>query len=106
MLPRRLLTFHERIQEISDALAGQMSNQDEDEVEDELERMENEANANAVSLPEIPSQYLKGELTDATKNDVTDRLMPDVPSSVALEGSERLQKQKERAKARKVALHA
>lgn len=81
-----------------------MSNQDEDEVEDELERMEKEANA--VSLPEVPSRHLKGELEDAANDEVEERIMPDVPPSIALDGSERLQKQKERAKARRVALHA
>ncbi len=81
-----------------------MSNQDEDEVEDELERMENEART--IALPEAPSQHLRDELTNATKHDVMDRVMPDAPTSNAAEGAERLQKQKERAKARRVALHA
>jgi hypothetical protein len=81
-----------------------MSNQDEDEVEDELERMEKDANA--IALPEVPSQLLNNEAADAAKDDVANRTMPDVPTSIASHESERLQKQKERAKARRVALHA
>jgi hypothetical protein len=88
---------HNRKQEISEALAGQMSNEDEDEVEDELERMEKEANA--AKLPEVPSQPLGRE-------EVQNETLPDVPASITSEDSERLQKQKERAKARRVALHA
>jgi charged multivesicular body protein 6 len=39
-------------------LGGQISNQDEDEVEDELEALEAEMNGTPVSLPSVP----KGEL--------------------------------------------
>ena len=91
-------------QEISDALAGQMSNQDEDEVEDELESMENKANA--VSMPEVPSQYPIHEFADGLKDGITDQMMPDVPTSIASKESERLRKQKEKAKARRIALNA
>lgn len=74
-------------QEISEALAGRMSNQEEDEVEDELEALEREV----VGLPEAPKNTIVGEGT-----------LPDVP--VTEEGI--TQKQKERAKARRVALEA
>ncbi len=45
-------------QEISEMLAGRMSNQDEDEVEDELEALE--AEISGVKLPDVPSQELEG----------------------------------------------
>lgn len=93
-----------REQEISDALAGQMSNQDEDEVEDELERMENEANA--ISMPEVPYQLPAHAFADGVKDGTTGRMMPDVPTSALPKESERLQTQKQRAKARRVALNA
>jgi charged multivesicular body protein 6 len=89
-LARGSLTSHELEQEISDALSGQMSNEDEDEVEDELERMEKEA----LALPEVPSQPLANK---APQN---------VPTPIFSDDTERLQRQKERARARKVALHA
>lgn len=47
-------------QEISDALAGQMSNEDEDEVEDELEAMEREMNG-IEALPDVPTTELEKE---------------------------------------------
>ena len=84
------LTSHELEQEISDALAGQMSNEDEDEVEDELERLEKEA----LALPEVPSQPLANEI------------LQNGPTPIFSDDTERRQRQKERAKARKVALHA
>jgi charged multivesicular body protein 6 len=82
--------YHE--QEISEALAGQMSNEDEDEVEDELEAMEREIEG--VKMPDAPKNTIVGE--DA---------LPDVPSSLTEEEA-RQQRQKERAKARRVALEA
>ena len=47
-------------------LGGKMSNQDEDEVEDELEAMEREVEAtNTIpSLPNAPSGVMEGELPD------------------------------------------
>lgn len=47
-------------------LGGKMSNQDEDEVEDELEAMEREVGVvSAVpSLPDAPSGVMEGELPD------------------------------------------
>jgi len=47
------------LQEISELLGGAMSNQDEDEVEDELEALEKEVNGLAqVQLPDAPTQKL------------------------------------------------
>jgi len=47
-------------------LGGKMSNQDEDEVEDELEAMEREVGGAAAvpSLPNAPSGVMQGELPD------------------------------------------
>jgi charged multivesicular body protein 6 len=103
-LTGRILIFYALQQEISEALAGQMSNQDEDEVEEELERMEKEANA--VDLPKAPWQPLTGEVANGVQDTASNQTMPDVPTTIASEALERLQKQKERAKARRVALHA
>lgn len=47
--------------EISEMLAGKMSNQDEDEVEDELEALE--AEISGVKLPDAPSQELEVQQT-------------------------------------------
>jgi charged multivesicular body protein 6 len=41
-------------QEISELLANKMSNQDEDEVEDELEALEAEVNGTVPALPDAP----------------------------------------------------
>lgn len=68
-----------------------MSNEDEDEVEDELEAMEREVEG--VKMPEAPKKTIVGE-----------GVLPDVPSSIDEEA--RQQRQKERAKARRVALEA
>lgn len=80
-------------QEISDALAGQMSNAEEDEVEDELEALEREVEG--VRLPDAPQKTVVGEDT-----------LPGVPQTEVEQEQERLQKQKERAKQRRVALEA
>lgn len=48
-------------------LAGQMSNQDEDEVEDELEALQREV-AGVVEMPNVPSAALP-ELTAQEKED-------------------------------------
>jgi charged multivesicular body protein 6 len=82
--------YHE--QEISEALAGQMSNQDEDEVEDELEAMEQEIQG--VKMPNAPTNTIVGQ-----------GVLPDVPSSLT-EDEARQQRQKERARARRVAMEA
>ena len=79
--------------EISEALAGQMSNQDEDEVEDELEGLEREVNG--VRLPEVPEQGI-----------VAEGELPDVPTTQVGEEEERVRRQKERAKSRRVAMEA
>ena len=76
-------------EEISEALAGQMSNEDEDEVEDELDALEREV----VGLPDAPNKTIVGEGT-----------LPEVPRT-ELE-QEKLQKQKDRARQRRVALEA
>ena len=80
-------------QEISEALAGQMSNADEDEVEDELEAMEREIEG--IKLPEVPTKTIVGE-----------GVLPDTPVFEVDGEQEREQKRKERAKARRVALEA
>jgi charged multivesicular body protein 6 len=66
-----------------------MSNEDEDEVEDELEAMQRDVEG--VKMP------------DAPKKTVID--LPDAPLSIN-EEEERQQRQKERARARRVAMEA
>ena len=78
-------------QEISEALAGQMSNEDEDEVEDELEALERDI----VGLPDAPNKTIVGEGT-----------LPEVPKTDLEVEQEKTQKQRERAKQRRVALEA
>lgn len=80
-----------------------MSNEDEDEVEEELERMEKEA----MAMLNVPSQPLMHKVgPDVKDDDLANPTMPEVPTSIDSEQPERLQKQRERARARKVALHA
>ncbi|KEF56027.1 uncharacterized protein A1O9_07608 [Exophiala aquamarina CBS 119918] len=81
-------------EEISEALAGQMSNEDEDEVEDELEAMEREVTGVNV-LPDAPNKTIVGE-----------GILPEVPKTELELEQDRLQKQKERARQRRVALEA
>ena len=69
-----------------------MSNEDEDEVEDELEAMKRAVEG--VQMPDAPKKAIVGE-----------DVLPDVPSSLDQE-EERQQRQRERAKARRVALEA
>jgi charged multivesicular body protein 6 len=59
-------------------LGNRMSNQDEDEVEDELEAMEREVNGTAAvpAMPDAPSQVVEGE-------------MPEVPTESAEEKARR-----------------
>jgi charged multivesicular body protein 6 len=80
-------------QEISEALAGQMSNEEEDEVEDELEALEREVEG--VQMPNVPQNTVVGEDT-----------LPEVPQTELEREQERLQRQKDRAKQRRVALEA
>ena len=80
------------LQEVSEALAGQMSNQEEDEVEDELDALEKEVNG--VQLPDAPNKTI---ITGP---------MPNVPATELESEESKLQRQKERAKARRVALEA
>ena len=68
-----------------------MSNEDEDEVEDELEAMQRDVEG--VKMPDVPKKTVIGEGD-----------LPDAPLSISEE--ERQQRQKERAKARRVALEA
>lgn len=49
-------------QEVTDMLSGRMTNQDEDEVEDELEALEREVNGPA-KLPDAPTQDLETKET-------------------------------------------
>jgi charged multivesicular body protein 6 len=69
-----------------------MSNEDEDEVEDELEAMQRDVEG--VKMPDAPKKTVIGEGD-----------LPDAPLSIN-EEEERQQRQKERAKARRVALEA
>lgn len=69
-----------------------MSNEDEDEVEDELEAMERDVAG--VKMPDAPRKTIVGE-----------GVLPDVPAGLDQE-EERQQRQRDRAKARKVALEA
>ena len=70
-----------------------MSNEDEDEVEDELEALQRAVEG--VKLPDAP-----------TKTVITEGTLPDVPATESDPEQERQQRQRERAKARKVALEA
>jgi charged multivesicular body protein 6 len=49
-------------------LAGQMSNQDEDEVEDELEALENEL-AGPLRLPDAPTALLPENLSEREREE-------------------------------------
>jgi len=79
-------------QEISDALAGQISNEDEDEVEDELEAMEREV-AGVEALPDAPTKTVVGKET-----------LPEVPKTELELEQDKIRKQKERARQRRIAL--
>lgn len=73
-------------EEISEALAGQLSNHEEDEVEDELDALEREVNG--IKLPDAPK--------------VTSIDLPDAPNADV----DKIQKQKERERQRKAQLLA
>lgn len=86
-------------EEINQALAGQLSNQEEDEVEDELEALLREEEG--VKLPSVPAGEV---MEDAGKVD-----LPSVPNVDPTDGETEEQvrsRQKERAKQRRVALEA
>ena len=70
-----------------------MSNADEDEVEDELEAMEHELSG--VKLPDAPRRTVVGPGN-----------MPDTPETTLPGEEEKEGRQKERARARRVALEA
>lgn len=76
-------------EEISEALAGQLSNQEEDDVEDELEALEREIQG--VKLPDAPNKTPLGE-----------GVLPNAPDTEL----ELAQKRKERAKQRRMQLEA
>ena len=70
-----------------------MSNQDEDEVEDELEAMEREVAR--TTLPDAPK-----------KNAIGDGALPDAPVTELDWEQERPERQRDRAKTRRAALEA
>lgn len=75
-------------QEVSELLAGKMSNQDEDEVEDELEALEKEVSG--VRLPEAPTQHLPNQaLSNAPNKDFVNQ-----------DGETKAEKSRRRAKER------
>lgn len=76
-------------EEISEALAGQLSNQEEDDVEDELEALEREVEG--VKLPDAPSKTI-----------ITDGDLPNAPET----DIDKEQKRKERARQRRAQLEA
>lgn len=76
-------------EEISEALAGQLSNAEEDDVEDELEALEREVTG--VKLPDAPNKTIVSEGT-----------LPDVPETEL----NKEQHRKERARERRAALEA
>lgn len=76
-------------EEISEALAGRLSNQEEDDVEDELEALEREVEG--VKLPDAPSKTI-----------ITDGDLPNAPETEL----DREQKRKERARQRRAQLEA
>lgn len=80
--------------EISEALAGQLSNAEEDDVEDELEALEREVVGvkDSVKLPNAPQGSV-----------ISEGDLPDAPQETELE---REQRRKERAKQRRAQLEA
>jgi len=76
-------------EEISEALAGQLSNQEEDDVEDELEALEREVEG--VKLPDAPSKTI-----------ITEGDLPNAPETEI----DKEQKRKERARQRRAQLEA
>jgi len=55
---------NDTLQEISEMIGGKISNQDEDEVEDELEAMEREVSGVVPSMPNAPTGVTASELPD------------------------------------------
>lgn len=76
-------------EEISEALAGQLSNQEEDDVEDELEALEREVEG--VKLPDAPSKTV-----------ITDGDLPNAPETEI----DKERKRKQRARERRAQLEA
>lgn len=54
-------------------LGNKMSNQDEDEVEDELEAIEREVNGSIPSMPNAPLGVMEGELPETPKETPEER---------------------------------
>lgn len=54
-------------------LGNKMSNQEEDEVEDELEAIEREVNGPIPAMPHAPSGVMEGELPEAPKETPEER---------------------------------
>lgn len=79
MRDSKFLTF---LQEINEMLGARMSNQEEDEVEDELEAMAAEMAGTTLSLPSIADQGLVDP-------------MPDAPSETPKERARRRAKERE-----------
>ena len=73
-------------------LGGKMSNQDEDEVEDELEAMEREVDG--VKLPSAPN----GKLADQQRLD-----LPDAPMETPAQKAERRREERARQAAEPIA---
>ncbi|KAI9753460.1 MAG: hypothetical protein M4579_005144 [Chaenotheca gracillima] len=101
------LIFDEADEEISEMLGGRMSNQDEDEVEDELDAL-----AEQVPSPPIPSNLLHfcGVLIWPTQMSGTKTKLPDVPEQelpqvvdVAADPTRDREKARARARAREQA---
>ena len=76
-------------EEISEALAGQLSNQEEDDVEDELEALEREVEG--VNLPDAPNKTIVAEAD-----------LPNAPETEL----DKEQKRKQRARERRAQLEA
>lgn len=83
----------DNLQEISDALRGQMSNQDEDEVEDELAAMEREVRG----LQKADGSQIKQRLPDVPTMPVNG--LPDSPRETPEQRTRRLQRERDLRKA-------
>ncbi|KAK0289390.1 Vacuolar protein sorting-associated protein 20 [Friedmanniomyces endolithicus] len=75
-------------EEVSEMLGGKMSNQDEDEVEDELEVMQREVSG--VRLPSAPSSGLE---------DADEVKLPDVPQETPAQRAKRRREERARVQA-------
>ncbi|EEH46160.1 ESCRT-III subunit protein VPS20 [Paracoccidioides brasiliensis Pb18] len=71
-------------EEVSRMLGGQMSNQDEDEVEDELESMEQEISG-PVRLPDVPTSELPEETEQQKREKEKQRAKARARAAIAME---------------------